>query len=972
MKTKLVKIVLLVAFLCILPDFRAHSDSTGKIPADFLASLTSEEKAFLSRIGPIRVHSEKDWAPFNFNKNGEPSGFSIDYMKLLAEKTGLEIRFVGGPTWDQFMNMIKNGEIDVMLNIAENPERKKFLRFTPPYVTMIQMLYTRKEAPTVSSIRDLYGKRFAVPKGFFIEGVLKAHPQIQVVTVADTYSAIRAVSTGKADALFDLMPVVDYITNQLQVTNLKVGGDLGLAEGKPIPLHIAVRKDNQALLGILEKGMKRITGDDVEKLHKKWLTGPTSVRREAAPAVAGHVDLTREEREFLKDRNIRLGIDSARPPFEYLDKDGAYRGISADFIQAAADKLGIRPFPLKELPWPEAMKRVRTGDVDVIPKVTPSKEREKFLTFTKPYLTFPSVIVMDKGRDAGSLKDLAGLKVGVNKGQIVEANLRRDYPHLLLIPFPDIKTGLRALIEGKIDAYVDNLGAVAYTINSEGFTSLKIAHATEYNHDLAFGVRKDWPLLASALDKALQGMTDQEKQDIINRWLAIDFKPGIDWKTVGPVLAALFIIIVFVLVWNRRLSKAVRERERSQREFRAMSDAVVDALIMMDSRGRVMFWNPAAEKLFGYASSEAMGKDFHELAVPPENRDKASDGIRHFAKTGQGVVFGSIISTTAIDRRGRVFPVEVSLSPFQMEKEWFAVGTVRDITERKQAEQALAEGRERLQRIFDASPLAVAISVENVIRFCNPRFTEWFGVGVGTAVADYFVRPGDLAKVNDLLKVHQKVANHEIQMYGADSKIHDFLISFMRIEHEGRHGLLAWLMDITERKAAEEAVRRAEERSRTILNSLSVGTVIIDRETKRIDDINPVAVRMIGLPREEIIGKICHKFICPREERQCPIIDLGLTIDNAERVLLNAAGAEIPVIKTVVPVMLGDREYLLESFVDITERKQMEEELREHMSELEKFMELTVNREEKMIELKEEINTLLVSVGQGTKYRIVE
>ena len=301
-----------------------------------------------------------------------------------------------------------------------------------------------------------------------------------------------------------------------------------------------------------------------------------TVHAQLAPAGeaqgAAAIRLTADEREWLaRHRDIRLGVDVARPPFEYVDEKGAYTGISAEFIAAAAKRLGIAVVPQTGMKWTEAMEKVKVGDIDVIPKVTPSAAREKFLIFTKPYTTYPSVIVTRKDRLAGGLDDLRGLKVGVNKGQIIESNLERDHPELSLVPYPDIETGLRALATGKCDAYIDNLGAVAYTIETVGLANLRIAASTPYTHDLAIGVRKDWPLLASALDKALDSITDQEKTEIKNRWLAFKYEAGINWRMVGPIGATLLAIIAFVLVWNRRLGRAIRERERSERKIKAMS-----------------------------------------------------------------------------------------------------------------------------------------------------------------------------------------------------------------------------------------------------------------------------------------------------------------------------------------------------------------------------------------------------------------
>ena len=85
-----------------------------------------------------------------------------------------------------------------------------------------------------------------------------------------------------------------------------------------------------------------------------------------------------------------------------------------------------------------------------------------------------------------------------------------------------------------------------------------------------------------------------------------------------------------------------------------------------------------------------------------------------------------------------------------------------------------------------------------------------------------------------------------------------------------------------------------------------------------IVDVNPRAVEMIGAPKEQIIGRVCHKFICPAEEGRCPITDLKQQLDSSERVLLTAAGTSLPVLKRVVPICIGGREYLMDSFVDIS------------------------------------------------------
>ena len=135
--------------------------------------------------------------------------------------------------------------------------------------------------------------------------------------------------------------------------------------------------------------------------------------------------------------------------------------------------------------------------------------------------------------------------------------------------------------------------------------------------------------------------------------------------------------------------------------------------------------------------------------------------------------------------------------------------------------------------------------------------------------------------------------------------------------------------EITDRKQVERALRESKERLKAILDTIQTGFVVIDEESHAIVDANPAALAMIGAPKEEVVGRVCHGYICPSEVGRCPISDLGEQVDNSERVLIKADGQTIPVLKTVTRVMLNGRKYLLDSFVDISERKQAEERLRE-------------------------------------------
>ncbi|MFA5263818.1 MAG: PAS domain S-box protein, partial [Opitutaceae bacterium] len=128
-----------------------------------------------------------------------------------------------------------------------------------------------------------------------------------------------------------------------------------------------------------------------------------------------------------------------------------------------------------------------------------------------------------------------------------------------------------------------------------------------------------------------------------------------------------------------------------------------------------------------------------------------------------------------------------------------------------------------------------------------------------------------------------------------------------------------WTSSLLEREAFQ----------RTLLDNLSAGVIMVDAESHVIEDANQAASAMFGAPIPEICGKKCHTFLCPAQEGNCPVTDLGKTMVNEEREMLKRDGSRIPVLKSVKPLMIQGKPKLLETFLDISERKRMEQAVRE-------------------------------------------
>ena len=127
--------------------------------------------------------------------------------------------------------------------------------------------------------------------------------------------------------------------------------------------------------------------------------------------------------------------------------------------------------------------------------------------------------------------------------------------------------------------------------------------------------------------------------------------------------------------------------KESEEKFRAICASAVDAILMMDNDGYISFWNEGAERIFGHTSGFAIGKRLHTLLVPDRRRESFIKGFMKFKETGEGAVVGKTLEVSALKKNGSEFPAEVSVSSVKLEGQWRAIGIIKDITDRKTAQE---------------------------------------------------------------------------------------------------------------------------------------------------------------------------------------------------------------------------------------------------------------------------------------------
>lgn len=136
---------------------------------------------------------------------------------------------------------------------------------------------------------------------------------------------------------------------------------------------------------------------------------------------------------------------------------------------------------------------------------------------------------------------------------------------------------------------------------------------------------------------------------------------------------------------------AEEARDQARQRLDALGSASMDALALVDSGGRVIYWNNAAEKIFGYSAEEINGKPIHERISPSRMREKAQNRMEIFARTGEGRSIGRVVEMTALRKNGLEFPVYLSTQALRVEDRWWAAAAIRDVTDQKRAEEQLLE-----------------------------------------------------------------------------------------------------------------------------------------------------------------------------------------------------------------------------------------------------------------------------------------
>ena len=400
-----------------------------------------------------------------------------------------------------------------------------------------------------------------------------------------------------------------------------------------------------------------------------------------------------------------------------------------------------------------------------------------------------------------------------------------------------------------------------------------------------------------------------------------------------------------------------REEQAARQELELRTSAVLasalEAIVTMDERGRIVDFNPAAERMFGYALQDVAGESLAEILIPPELRERHRAGFTRFMETGQPAILGKHLEVEALRADGRRLPIELTVTQVQMPGTTLFTGFIRDLTERRNAEVQLREAEQRYRTLVENLPAATYIDLVDDVSttlYVSPQIESIWGYTQHewTADPDIWIEalhPDDRERILEAVARHNELGEpFEVE--------YRFRAKDGRWTWVGDHatvvrndqGTVAFsqgaMFDVTERRQAEDQLREAEERYRAIVEHVPAAIYVdVPDGSMQSRYVSPQIEQIMGCTPEEFIAEpeLWLDLMADEQQRE----EMRATYVDAirerrpswtgEYLIRHRDGREVWVHDetTFVTDEHGEPLFLQGVMYDVTERKLAERALRE-------------------------------------------
>ncbi|WP_163340426.1 transporter substrate-binding domain-containing protein [Desulfopila sp. IMCC35008] len=755
----------------------------------------------------VRVGVYQDFPLVFHDDDGAAHGVYVDILKHVAAQENWTIEYVPCK-WADCLSLLENGKIDLLTAIAFSKERTKKYDFNNETVfPNWGQVYTPHKIK-LDSIDGLNGKKVAgLEEDIYFKSLREvtknADLEVSFTSVGEYADVFRLIEKEEVDA--GILPRLYGDLNEKKFNVKKSTIIIRLSE-----LRFAARKSssNQPILEAIDKHLRQLKADN-DSLYfqsiSRWL-GQQEKKADIA------IDFSQKEKTWLAAHNrILLGVDPEFVPFEFIDVDGSYRGMCADYVQLISERTGITMDIAPNLTWNEAVEQAKIRRIDVLPCVGMTEKRKEFLTYSSPHQTFYRVLVTEEGSSIGnSLADLHGQQVAVQRNSSHHGFLQ-DNTDIQPILFDTAEEAILSVSEGKNDVFIGNENMTGYTINRKGIVNLKMARLAEAEgKNLYFAVRNDWPELVSIINKGLASISEKEREAIKQKWIAVTVEKRFDYTLFYQISAGVIFFGLVICLWNAQIRLQRRKLRVSERRYRSLADNSEVGILQIAPDGTTRYLNPAMLKMIeAEVPEEPLGKNIIDFIAPPFQHVV----IREREKRHHNI--SSTYEVELLTLKGQRKKVMISAAPILNDsgKLESVISSIVDISDLKRVESALRESEAELRALFSGmTDVVIMLNDEGKYLKIAPTSQELLYKPMadlqGQSLHDTF--PTDQANFF-LDKIHQSLKAHKLIKFDYSLNIRDSEFWFdARIVPMSANTVVFVARDITDHKNAEEELRSAK------------------------------------------------------------------------------------------------------------------------------------------------------------------
>ncbi len=786
--------------------------------------LTKEEKNWLTKHPTIKVHNEYDWAPFNFNKNNLPLGYSIDYINLLSKIAGFKVKFITG-TWNESLNKAYNKEIDVMMNIARTKDREEKLSYVGVYARNVTSILTKDDRNDITDIESLFGKKVSVIKGFIYEKYLKdKYPKIEILTYNDTLESIKAVVYGEVDATLGKTAILDNIMQENVIKGLKYTADVKADDPEMENLYIAVRNDAPELHSILKKAMKKISIQDIDELKLKWFDKKRKI------------DFSKKEYQWLDKKIVVKYSEINWKPLSIIEND-SMSGIMGDYLNLVSEATGIEFKFVPSNSWPDVLEKFKNGEIDLVPGIGDSKEEVLLGLISNKYASYPMVIVTNDTIDyVESLNKIKDKVFAIPKYYTSYNYLKNLYPDIKIIETRSIFEALLKVSNHEADVFIGHIAPALYNISKIGKDNLKLTGQTgkDFNHH--YLINPKMPELLSIVNKVFKTISEKDREKIYNGWVKVKVEEnkGFSLKKVLsyvlPVIIIILIIVSIIVYWNKKLRQLV---DKKTADIKKQKEQLENTLISLDKN--VIFSNTDKKGIItkvstafcntsGYSNEELVGKA-HNIVRHPDMPQKLFKELWKSLKNGE--IWEGEIKNIKKDGTAYWLYSKIELDYDSNSNHIGYKAISQDITNRKIVEDLsknlelkveertyeLEEQKAQIEIILENIMLPVLITSkkDRTILYANEYSSIQYEIAVekliGKSIDTVYTNLNQKDEILSKMQQYGYVENLEQRYKTNSGKEFIALLSVKPIKYKDEDAYIGMVVDITKQKDIEKEIK---------------------------------------------------------------------------------------------------------------------------------------------------------------------